>query len=120
MAEQIIRRTTRIVRSTPAIVWLLGLAALVLMVDAVASAAQTRDWAIIAMILAIIELGWISRAYTVKLQDRIIMLEMKVRCRRAPAGRAGRAAGEAVEQADRRAALRVGRGAWRAARARRP
>ena len=26
-----------------------------------------------------LELGWISRAYTVKLQDRVIMLEMKVR-----------------------------------------
>ena len=31
------------------------------------------------MILAVFELGWISRAYIVKLQDRIIMLEVKVR-----------------------------------------
>ena len=28
---------------------------------------------------AVLVLGWISRAYTVKLQDRIIMLEEKVR-----------------------------------------
>lgn len=40
---------------------------------------QTRDWAIIFTILAVFELGWISRVYTVALQDRIIMLEMKVR-----------------------------------------
>ena len=60
------------------IVWLLGLAALVLM-GLQAAGYDTRDWAIIATILAVIELGWISRAYTVKLQDRIIMLEMKVR-----------------------------------------
>ena len=60
------------------IVWLLGLAALILM-GMQAAGYDTRDWAIIATILAVIELGWISRAYTVKLQDRIIMLEMKVR-----------------------------------------
>jgi hypothetical protein len=60
------------------IVWLLGLAALVLM-GMQAVGYDTRDWAIIATILAVIELGWISRAYTVKLQDRIIMLEVKVR-----------------------------------------
>jgi hypothetical protein len=40
---------------------------------------DTRDWAILFVILAIFELGWISRVYTVKLQDRIIMLEVKVR-----------------------------------------
>ncbi len=40
---------------------------------------DTRDLAIIAIILAVFELGWISRVYTVKLQDRIIMLEVKVR-----------------------------------------
>jgi hypothetical protein len=38
-----------------------------------------RDWATVAIILAVFELGWISRVYTVKLQDRIIMLEVKVR-----------------------------------------
>ena len=60
------------------VVWLFALVALVLMVQAMRGA-DTRDWAIIATILALFELGWISRAYTVKLQDRIIMLEEKVR-----------------------------------------
>ena len=61
-----------------AIVWLLALVALILMVQQLRGS-ETRDWAIIFAILAIIELGWISRAYIVKLQDRIIMLEEKVR-----------------------------------------
>ena len=61
------------------IVGLLGLAALILM-GMQAAGYSTRDWAVVATILAVIELGWISRAYIVKLQDRIIMLEMKVRC----------------------------------------
>jgi hypothetical protein len=60
------------------VVWLFALVALVLMVQQMRGG-DTRDWAIIAMILALFELGWISRAYTVKLQDRIIMLEEKVR-----------------------------------------
>ena len=60
------------------IVWVFALIALVLMVQAMRGDG-TRDWAIIFIILAIIQLGWISRAYTVKLQDRIIMLEEKVR-----------------------------------------
>ncbi len=59
------------------VVWLFGLAALALIV--MQGIGGYRDWAIIALILAVLELGWISRAYTVKLQDRIIMLEMKVR-----------------------------------------
>jgi hypothetical protein len=60
------------------VVWLFALVALVLMVQSMRGA-DTRDWAIIATILAVIELGWISRVYTIKLQDRIIMLEEKVR-----------------------------------------
>ena len=40
---------------------------------------ELRGWAVMAIIFAVFELGWISRAYTVKLQDRIIMLEVKVR-----------------------------------------
>ena len=60
------------------VVWLFALVALGLMVQAMRGA-DTRDWAIIVTILAVIELGWISRAYTVKLQDRIIILEEKVR-----------------------------------------
>jgi hypothetical protein len=38
-----------------------------------------RDWAILVLVLAMFEVGWISRVYIVRLQDRIIMLEMKVR-----------------------------------------
>ena len=60
------------------IVWLFALVALILMVQQLRGD-NTRDLAIIFVILAIFELGWISRAYTVKLQDRIIMLEEKVR-----------------------------------------
>jgi len=61
-----------------AVVWLFALIALSLMVQQLRGS-DTRDWAIIFTILAIFELGWISRVYTVKLQDRIIMLEVKVR-----------------------------------------
>jgi hypothetical protein len=61
-----------------AVVWLFAMVALVLMVQSMRGA-DTRDWAILATIFAVFELGWISRAYTVKLQDRIIMLEEKVR-----------------------------------------
>ena len=61
-----------------AIVWLFALVALILMVQQMRGA-DTRDWAIIALILAVFELGLISRTYIVRLQDRIIMLEVKVR-----------------------------------------
>jgi len=61
-----------------AIVWLFALVALILMVQQMRGA-NTRDWAIIALILAVFELGLISRTYIVRLQDRIIMLEVKVR-----------------------------------------
>lgn len=61
-----------------AVVWVFALVALVLMVQQLRGS-DTRDLAIIFTILAIFELGWISRVYTVKLQDRIIMLEVKVR-----------------------------------------
>ena len=60
------------------IVWLFALIALAFMVQQMRGS-DRRDLAIIFAILAIIELGWISRVYTVKLQDRIIMLEEKVR-----------------------------------------
>jgi hypothetical protein len=60
------------------VVGVLALVALVLIVMQM-SGYQTRDWAVLFTILAVFELGWISRVYTVKLQDRIIMLEMKVR-----------------------------------------
>ena len=60
------------------IVGVLALIALGLIVQQMRGS-DTRDWAIIFAILAILELGWISRVYTVKLQDRIIRLEEKVR-----------------------------------------
>lgn len=59
------------------IVWLFALVALVLIVRQ--PGWEMRDWATLFVILAVFELGWISRVYTVKLQDRIIMLEEKVR-----------------------------------------
>ena len=59
------------------VVWLFALVALVLIVRQ--PGWQMRDWAALFAILAVFELGWISRVYTVKLQDRIIMLEEKVR-----------------------------------------
>ena len=40
---------------------------------------ERRGWAVMMLILAVFMLVWISRVYTVKLQDRIIMLEEKVR-----------------------------------------
>ena len=61
-----------------AVVWLFALIALILMVQQLRGS-DTRDWAIIFAILAIFELGWISRIYTVKLQDRIIRLEERLR-----------------------------------------
>ena len=61
-----------------AVVWLLALIALVLWLLP-RFGYQTGDWAMLMVILAVFELGWISRIYTVKLQDRIIMLEVKVR-----------------------------------------
>jgi uncharacterized membrane protein len=41
---------------------------------------ETRDWALVSLVGTAFTLGLISRFYTVGLQDRIIMLEMKVRC----------------------------------------
>jgi hypothetical protein len=62
-----------------AITWLCAVVALIFMIQTIYFGRELRDWAIIMTILAVFELGWISRVYTVKLQDRIIMLEMKVR-----------------------------------------
>ena len=77
MAEQSFANHTHRPTHT-VIVWLFALVALILMVQQLRGS-DTRDMAIIAIILAVFELGWISRVYTVKLQDRVIMLEMKVR-----------------------------------------
>jgi hypothetical protein len=60
------------------VVGLFAFAALVLIVMQMFGY-ETRDWAILATVLAVFVLGWISRVYTVRLQDRIILLEVKVR-----------------------------------------
>jgi len=60
------------------VLWLLSLVALILIVQQFRGA-DTRDWAIVVLTLAMFLVGWISRVYIVRLQDRIIMLEMKVR-----------------------------------------
>jgi len=40
---------------------------------------STGDWPTFMLIVAVFALAWISRVYIVKLQDRIIMLEVKMR-----------------------------------------
>jgi hypothetical protein len=59
------------------ILWAMALTALVLVVRHFDW--HSRDWALLIVTLALIQVGWISRSYIVKLQDRIILLEMKVR-----------------------------------------
>jgi hypothetical protein len=76
MAEQSFQSHTHRPTHT-AIVWILALVALAMVLRVFDW--QSRDWALLAIVLALFEIGWISRAYTVKLQDRIIMLEEKVR-----------------------------------------
>jgi hypothetical protein len=77
MAEQSFKNHAhRSIHTT--VVWLFALVALILMAQQLRGS-DTRDLAIIFMILAIVELGWISRVYTLRLQDRIIRLEEKVR-----------------------------------------
>jgi len=58
--------------------WILSAIALVLIIQQFRGA-NTRDWAILTLVFAMFLVGWISRAYIVRLQDRIILLEMKVR-----------------------------------------
>ena len=62
-----------------AIVWALALFALGMLGPLHLMSWTGRDWALALTIFAVFELGWISRAYIVALQDRIILLEMKVR-----------------------------------------
>ena len=61
---------------------ILALAALVCYVGAWAFGWQTHDVASVLLTMAVFVLASISRLYTVKLQDRIILLEMQVRCAR--------------------------------------
>lgn len=61
------------------ITWLFGLLALAFEVQTTFFGYERRGWAVLMLTFAVLTLGWISRAYIVALQDRIIMLEMKVR-----------------------------------------
>ena len=61
-----------------AVAGLFALGALILQVLAMRGR-DTGGWAVILAILAVFTLILISRTYTVRLQDRIIMLETKVR-----------------------------------------
>ena len=63
-----------------AVTALFALTALILMAGQLFLGWNTRDAAILSMIFAIFTLGAISRLYTVALQDRLIMLETKIRC----------------------------------------
>ena len=63
-----------------AVTGLFAFAALVLMVGQLRFGWNTRDAAIVALVFAVFTLVAISRLYTIALQDRIIMLETKVRC----------------------------------------
>ena len=62
-----------------AVAALFALLALIFMLRTMFFGRDMRDWAILSAILAVIVLVSISRVYTVRLQDRIIMLEVKVR-----------------------------------------
>ena len=78
MAEQSFQSHAHHPRATYAAIafWLIALA---LFVGNVWFGWNTANWTIAAILLAIAPLVAISRWYIVKLQDRIIMLEMKVR-----------------------------------------
>jgi hypothetical protein len=62
-----------------AVAGLFALLALIFMVQTMFFGREMRDWAILSAIIAVWALVTISRVYTVRLQDRIIMLEEKVR-----------------------------------------
>ena len=62
-----------------AVTGLFALLALIFMVRSMYFGSDLRDWAIVMTILAVFMLAAISRTYIVRLQDRIILLESKVR-----------------------------------------
>lgn len=71
----------------------LWLAAAVLLGGAILGGWPTRDAALVCLLLAVLVTISIGRLYTTRLQDRIIMLEMKVRCAEVlPAGEDARLA----------------------------
>lgn len=78
MAEQSFQSHTHRSNHTT-IAALFALMALVMMIRTMYFGQDLRDWAIVSAILAVFVLVVISRVYTVRLQDRIIMLETKVR-----------------------------------------
>ena len=78
MAEQSFQNHTHRPTMT-AVVWALALVALVMLARQMWAVREPRDWVLLAVILAVFVLCAISRVYTVALQDRIIMLEVKVR-----------------------------------------
>jgi hypothetical protein len=61
------------------VVWIFALMALTFEIQTTFLGKERRGWAVMAVIAAVFVLGWISRSYIVRLQDRIILLEMKVR-----------------------------------------
>ena len=65
MAEQSFKNHTHRPTET-GIVWILATIALVLMVQQFRGA-DTRDWAIVMLTLAMFVVGWISRAYIIRL-----------------------------------------------------
>ena len=77
MAEQSFESHIHWPKPTGAL-WLMSLIALILIVMQFFGY-NTRDWVTLLLVLSMFLVGWISRLYIVRLQDRIIMLEMKVR-----------------------------------------
>ncbi len=63
-----------------AIAFLFSVTALILMMGQLFWGWDTRDAAILAILFAVITLAVMSRLYIIALQDRLILLEMKVRC----------------------------------------
>lgn len=71
----------------------LWLVAAVALGGAILAGWNTRDLALVALLLTVLVTVSTGRLYTTKLQDRIIMLEMKVRCAEVlPAGEDARLA----------------------------
>jgi hypothetical protein len=62
-----------------AIAFVFALLALVMIVQQIRHGVEPRDWAVLSAVFSLFTLVSISRVYTVRLQDRIIMLEVKVR-----------------------------------------
>jgi hypothetical protein len=78
MAEQSFKSHTH--RSTPTtLLSLFAVMALVFEIQTTFFGRERRGWAVMMITLALFVVAYISRVYTVKLQDRIIRLEEKIR-----------------------------------------